>query len=140
MNIEVHDTFLYFYSMKLINSAPRYKAVGPYSQAVLVGDMLYCSGVIGIDRSGTLATGLEAQLREIFLNISDILSQEGLTLSDVVKTTNFLVDISDFAQFNVLYAAAFGDHRPVRSTVQVAGLPKGALLEVEVIACSHLAM
>ncbi|MEI6327516.1 MAG: Rid family detoxifying hydrolase [Candidatus Roizmanbacteria bacterium] len=120
--------------MKLINTAKRYKAIGPYSQAVKVGTLLYCSGVIGVDAHGVLADGLVKQTEEIFQNIADILAQENMTLKDVVKTTNFLADMSEFAQFNELYAQAFGDHRPARSTVQVARLPRDARVEIECIA------
>lgn len=121
--------------MKLINSAKRYKAIGPYSQAVRVDNTLYCSGVIGTNAEGTLVDGIENQMTEIMSNIKDILAQESLALKDVVKTTNFLADMNDFAKFNELYAKAFGDHRPARSTVQVARLPRDARVEIECIAC-----
>ena len=122
--------------MKLINSAKRYKAIGPYSQAVRVDNTLYCSGVIGTNAEGTLVDGIENQMTEIMSNIKDILAQESLALKDVVKTTNFLADMNDFAKFNELYAKAFGDHRPARSTVQVARLPRDARVEIECIACT----
>jgi len=122
--------------MKLINSAKRYKAIGPYSQAVRVDNTLYCSGVIGTNVEGTLVDGIENQMTEIMSNIKDILAQESLALKDVVKTTNFLADMNDFAKFNELYAKAFGDHRPARSTVQVARLPRDARVEIECIACT----
>ena len=120
--------------MRLINSAKRYKAIGPYSQAVVARHLMYCSGVIGVDAGGTLSSTFAGQVREIFLNLDEILAQEHLKRSDVVKTTCFLTRIEDFVEFNKLYTEAFGDHRPARSTVQVAGLPKGALVEIEVIA------
>lgn len=122
--------------MKLINTAKRYQAIGPYSQAVRVGNTLYCSGVIGTNAEGVLPDGLENQMSEIVSNIKDILAQEKLSLKDVVKTTNFLADMNDFAKFNELYAAEFGDHRPARSTVQVARLPRDARVEIECIACT----
>lgn len=121
--------------MKLINTAKRYKAIGPYSQAVRIGNTIYCSGVIGTNAEGVLVDGLENQMTEIVSNIKDILAQEKLTLNDVVKTTNFLADMNDFAKFNELYAKAFGDHRPARSTVQVARLPRDARVEIECFAC-----
>lgn len=122
--------------MKLINTAKRYKTIGPYSQAVKVGNLVYCSGVIGTNAEGVLVEGLENQMSEIVSNLKDILAQEKLTLKDVVKTTNFLADMNDFAKFNELYAQAFGDHRPARSTVQVARLPRDARVEIECIACT----
>ncbi len=120
--------------MKIINTAKRYKAIGPYSQAVRVGSTVYCSGVIGTNAEGVLVEGLENQMSEIVSNLKDILAQEKLTLKDVVKTTNFLADMNDFAKFNELYAQAFGDHRPARSTVQAARLPRDARVEIECIA------
>ncbi len=120
--------------MILINSAKRYKAIGPYSQAVVADGLLYCSGVIGVDAEGQLAEGLEAQMVEIIANMQDILAQKRLTFRDIIKTTNFLADMNDFKKFNDLYAAAFGDHRPARSTVQVARLPRDARIELECIA------
>lgn len=120
--------------MKLINSSPRYKAVGPYSQAVRVGDFLYCSGVIGVNAEGVLVETLEDQINEIFENLKSILEQEELQLHHVIKTMVFLADINDFAKFNELYAQAFGLHRPARSTVQAAALPKNAKIEIEMIA------
>jgi 2-iminobutanoate/2-iminopropanoate deaminase len=120
--------------MKLINTASRNKAVGPYSQAVLTNNLFYSSGVIGLDADGQLVDGLENQVQEIFVNITSVLSEEKLTLNNVIKTTVFLTNMDDYVTFNNAYARAFGDHRPARSTVQVAKLPKGALVEIEFIA------
>ncbi len=120
--------------MKQINSAKRYKAIGPYSQAIVSGNMLFTSGVIGVDGKGELAQTLEDQVNEVFQNIKSILSEENLTLANVVKTTCFLSDMNDFAVFNKLYEAEFGTNKPVRSTVQVARLPRDAKVEIEVIA------
>lgn len=120
--------------MQQLNTATRFKAIGPYSQAVRTGNLLFCSGVIGVNSQGSLAEGLEAQLHETFENIKAILAQEHLSIEHVVKTTCFLADMKDFVKFNERYAAVFGDHKPARSTVQVAKLPKDALVEIEVIA------
>lgn len=120
--------------MKLINSAPRYKAIGPYSQAVLCNNLFFSSGVIGVNTEGVLAEGLENQMMEIFENMKSVLSQEGLDFKHIIKTTVFLTNMDDYAEFNALYAQVFLQHRPARSTVQVAKLPKGAKAEIEFIA------
>lgn len=123
--------------MQLINNIPSVPtAVGPYSQAVESGDFLFCSGQIPIDpTTGKIeATDVEGQARQVLANITALLTSQNLTLSHVVKATVFLTDMADFPKVNPLYAAAFGDHKPARSTVQVAALPLGALIEIEVIA------
>jgi 2-iminobutanoate/2-iminopropanoate deaminase len=123
--------------MQLINNIPSVPAaVGPYSQAVESGDFLFCSGQIPIDpATGKIeATDVEGQTRQVLANITALLTSQNLTLSHVVKATVFLTDMADFPKVNPLYAAAFGDHKPARSTVQVAALPLGALIEIEVIA------
>lgn len=120
--------------MKLINSAPRYKAIGPYSQAVLAGGLLFSSGVIGVNAEGTLVEGLEAQLMEIFENMKAILAQANMEYKHIAKTTIFLANMDDYAELNALYAQVFSIHHPARSAVQVAKLPKGALVEIEFVA------
>ena len=123
--------------MQLINNIPSVPtAVGPYSQAVESGDFLFCSGQIPIDpATGKIeATDVEGQTRQVLANIAALLTSQNLTLGHVVKATVFLTDMADFPKVNPLYAAAFGDHKPARSTVQVAALPLGALIEIEVIA------
>ncbi len=122
--------------MKLINDTPHVPAaVGPYSQAVRAGGFLFCSGQIPIDpATGRIeATDVEGQTRQVFANIEALLKAQGRSLSDVVKATVFLQDMTDFPRVNPLYAEAFGGHKPARSTVQVAGLPLSALIEIEVI-------
>lgn len=116
-------------------------AVGPYAQAVRSGGLLFCSGQVGIDpRTGKLAGGdLESQAEQALKNMEEVLRAAGLGMKDVLKTTVFLVDMQEFAVVNALYAKAFGDHRPARSTVQVAGLPLGARIEIECIADAGLA-
>jgi 2-iminobutanoate/2-iminopropanoate deaminase len=111
-------------------------AIGPYSQAIKAGSLLYCSGQIPLDpATGSLVEGdIAAQTRRVFANIEAILSAAGTGLDRVVKTTVFLADMSDFAAMNEVYATYFGSPAPARSTVAAAGLPKGARIEIEVIA------
>ena len=119
--------------MKIIYTKSAPEPVGPYSQAILSGNTLYCSGQIGINPSTvSLEQGLEKQTIQVMQNISEVLKEAGFSFQDVVKTTCFLNDMSDFAQFNEIYAKYFISN-PARSCVQ-AKLPKGALVEVEVIA------
>lgn len=110
-------------------------AVGPYSQAVRSGDLLFCSGQIALDPASGNLTGndIKSQTEQVMKNISAVLAASGATFADVVKTTCFLADINDFAEFNVVYAQYFTG-KPARSCVAAAALPKGALVEVEVTA------
>ena len=111
-------------------SAP--PVAGPYSPAVRAGDWLVLAGQVGLDpATGKLADGVEAQARQVLANIAAVLGDCGATLPDVAKTLVFVTDLGDFATVNGVYAEAFGDHKPARSTVQVAGLPAGALVEIE---------
>jgi len=109
--------------------------VGPYSPTARVGDLLVCSGQIGIrtgpDGPELVPGGLEAQARQALANLEGLLEGEGLGWSHVFKTTVFLADIGDYAAFNAIYAHTLGDHRPARSVVSVSGLPLGALVEIE---------
>jgi len=105
---------------------------GPYSPAVRAGDWIVCAGQVGLDASGRIAEGVEAQARQVFANIRAVLGDCGASLNDVAKATVFVTDIGQFATVNTVYAEAFGDHRPARSTVQVAALPGGAEVEIEV--------
>jgi 2-iminobutanoate/2-iminopropanoate deaminase len=110
-------------------------AIGPYSQAIRSGDMLFCSGQLGLDpATGELADGIEAQAERALRNLRSVLDAAGLGFDDVVKTTIFLADINDFATVNAIYAKFMPDPPPARSTVQVAALPKAALVEIEAIA------
>ncbi|PAP75146.1 RidA family protein [Rubrivirga marina] len=111
-------------------------AVGPYSHAVRVGGLLFCSGQVALDpEAGTLVGDeVAAQTEQVFKNIRAVLAAAGADLRDVVKTTVFLDTMDDFQAMNGVYAEAFGDHRPARSTVAVDRLPVGALVEIEVIA------
>ncbi|MFY9821241.1 MAG: RidA family protein [Thermoanaerobaculia bacterium] len=112
------------------------QAIGPYSQSVEVDGWLYTSGQVGLDpATGELAPGgFEAQARQMLKNLEAVLASAGCTFANVVKTSVFLTDLKDFQALNKLYAEAMGDHRPARSTVQVAGLPKGALVEMDLVA------
>ena len=123
-------------TMKYLATEGAPKAIGPYSQAVIEGGFLYASGQIPLDpESGELVTGgIEKSAERIFDNLEAVLREGGLTFSDVVKATVYLTRTEDFPAMNAVYARRFGEHRPARSTVTVAGLPKGAPLEIDVIA------
>ncbi|WP_297964435.1 RidA family protein [uncultured Campylobacter sp.] len=121
--------------MQIISTPDAAQAIGPYSQAIKAGGFIFTSGQIALKPDGEfVAGGVEAQARQVLQNLAAILKEAGATLQDAVKTTIFLADMGDFAAVNEIYAAAFGEHKPARSTVQVAKLPKGALVEIEVIA------
>jgi|SRR5690606_24217925 len=110
-------------------------AIGPYSQAVRFGDLLFLSGQIPLTPEGEIVSGgIEEQTRQVLRNIEAVLAAAGATPRDVLKTTVFLKDLKDFAAFNEVYASFFGDHRPARSTVQAAALPRDVLVEIELIA------
>lgn len=113
-------------------------ALGPYSQAIKTtqpGGFIFASGQLGLDpATGKLRDGLEAQTQQILANLTAVLEASGASLADVVKTTIFLTDMAQFATVNSIYATAFAGPPPARSTVQVAALPLGGLVEIEVIA------
>ncbi|MFQ5885824.1 MAG: RidA family protein [Anaerolineae bacterium] len=109
--------------------------VGPYSQAVIAGDLIFTAGQLGIDpQSGELAQGIEAQTRQVLTNLSAVLEAAGSSLDRVVKATIFLAHMEDFAAMNTVYGEYFPLQPPARSTVVVGQFPRGALVEVEVIA------
>jgi len=112
------------------------QAIGPYSQAIKVGGFLFTSGQIAIDpaTSQVIEGDIAAQTERVMKNLAAILKAGGLSLQRVVKTTVFLKSMGDFATMNEIYGKHFGDHRPARSTVEVARLPKDVLVEIEVIA------
>ena len=121
--------------MKTVSTNKAPAAIGPYSQAQIVGDLVFCSGQIPvIPETGALAQGLEAQANQVFKNISALLSAAGSDISKVVKTTVFIKNMDDFAAINAIYAQYFTEPYPARSCVEVARLPKDVLLECEVIA------
>ncbi len=110
-------------------------AIGPYSQAVLVDGFLFCSGSLGMDpATGELAEGVEAQAERSMLNIEAVLAAAGMTTADIVKTTIFLADLTNFATVNAVYARHIAEPPPARSTIQVAALPRAAEVEIEVTA------
>lgn len=115
------------------DDAPR--AIGPYSQAVEVDGWLYTSGQIALDpATGEMVEGgFEAQARQVLANLRAVLASAGCTFQNVVKATVYVVDLADFPKLNTLYGEVMGDHRPARSTVQVAALPKGALVEIDLV-------
>lgn len=122
--------------MKFHHTQKAPAAIGPYSQAVSVDDWLFTSGQIGLDpESGELVPGgFEPQARRVFENLTQVLAAAGCDWSDVVKVTVFVTDLADFPKLNELYAKVMGDHRPARSTVQVAALPKRARVEIDLVA------
>jgi 2-iminobutanoate/2-iminopropanoate deaminase len=110
-------------------------AIGPYSQAIAAGGLLFCSGQLGLDpATGELADGVEAQAERSLRNLMAVLDAAGLGPADVAKTTVFLADMADFATVNAVYARFFPDPPPARSTVQVAALPKAGRVEIEAVA------
>lgn len=122
--------------MNVISTSKAPAAIGPYSQAIEVAGLVYTSGQIPIDpATGKFAVGgIREQTRQSLLNVKAILEEAGLTLSDVVKTTVFMADMSDFADMNAIYSEFFSEPYPARSAVAVKSLPKGALVEIEVVA------
>ncbi|MBR4483218.1 MAG: RidA family protein [Paludibacteraceae bacterium] len=122
--------------METISTKNAPAAIGPYSQAIKVGNLIYTSGQIPIDpATGTLvAGGIKEQTRQSLLNVQAILKEAGISMSSVVKTTVFMADMNDFADMNAVYAEFFTEPYPARSAVAVKALPKGALVEIEVVA------
>jgi len=112
------------------------QAIGPYSQAIRSGDLLFLSGQIPLDpATGELVRGgIEPEVARVLDNIAAVLEASGAGFGDVVRTTVYLVDLADFQAMNAVYASAFGEARPARSTVQVSALPRGARVEIDVIA------
>ena len=123
-------------SNQVISTSSAPAALGPYSQAIKVGNMVYCSGQIPINPASGLveAVTVEDQTRQAITNLKNVLEAAGGGLHSVVKTTVFISDMNDFAAVNGVYAELFGDTKPARSCVQVARLPKDAKIEIEAIA------
>lgn len=120
---------------KVIRTDRAPAAVGPYVQAIEKGNMLYLSGQLGlIPETGDLPSGVGEQARQSLKNIQAILEAAGYGKEDIVKTTVYLTDMGDFGAVNEIYAAFFGEERPARSCVEVSALPKGGLVEIEVVA------
>jgi len=123
--------------IRKLSSSAAPATIGPYSQAIAAGGLVFCSGQLGLDpATGSLAAGVRAQAEQSIRNIAAILASEKLGLERVVKATVFLADMSDFAAVNEVYASFFKESLPARSAVEVAALPKGGLVEIEVIAAS----
>jgi 2-iminobutanoate/2-iminopropanoate deaminase len=122
--------------LDLVSTTGAPKAIGPYSQAVTSAGLVFTAGQVALDPStGELVGGgIAEQTARVLQNLRAVLSAAGTDFSQVVKTTVFLVDMADFTAMNEVYAREFGSHRPARSTVAVAGLPRGARVEIEVIA------
>jgi 2-iminobutanoate/2-iminopropanoate deaminase len=125
-------------SVEAIRSEKAPAPIGPYSQAIRANGFVYVSGMIALDpKTGELAgSDAAAQAKGALKNLGAVLEAAGLTFSDVVKTTVFLIDMNDFTAVNAVYAEHFGESKPARSTIAVAGLPKGARVEIDAIAAS----
>jgi len=121
--------------MKVISTKKAPAAIGPYSQAIQVGNLVYTSGQIPIDPStgAFVEGGIKEQTRQSLTNVKAILEEVGLSMNNVVKTTVFMADMNDFAEMNSIYAEFFSEPYPARSAIAVKTLPKGALVEIEVI-------
>ncbi|MEI9893547.1 MAG: RidA family protein [Chthoniobacter sp.] len=121
---------------KVIATTEAPAAVGPYSQAIALGDLLFAAGQIPLDPSTgeIVGTDVTAQTERVCQNIAAVLKANGMTFSNVVKTTVFLVDLANFAAMNAVYSKYFSEPYPARSTIQVAGLPRGSQVEIEIIA------
>lgn len=122
--------------MKFHHTDDAPKAIGPYSQSVSIDGWLYTSGQVALDPATAelVPGGFEPQAHRVFANLRQVLASAGCTFRDVVKATVYVADLADFPKLNAIYAENMGDHRPARSTVQVAGLPKGALVEIDLVA------
>lgn len=122
--------------MKIISTKSAPAAIGPYSQAIKAGNMLFCSGQVPLDpQTMKLVEGdITVQTQQVFTNMTAVLAAAGLTVRNVVKTTVFLQDMSDFPAMNEVYEAGFEGHKPARSTVEVSKLPLGARVEIECMA------
>jgi 2-iminobutanoate/2-iminopropanoate deaminase len=120
----------------IIEPANSPKPVGPYSHAVRVGDLLFCSGQIPLTKEGKLVEGgISEQTRQVLENVKAILQDQSLAFDNVIKATVFMTDLGEFAEMNKIYGEYFESNFPARSTVQVAALPRGARVEIEIIAC-----
>ncbi|RNB85743.1 RidA family protein [Brevibacillus nitrificans] len=122
-------------AMSFVSTDKAPAAIGPYSQATKVGPLLFASGQIPLRPDGTLVEGdIVEQAHQVFANINAVLAEAGGSLSNVVKATVFIKDMNDFGQLNEVYGQYFGDHKPARSTVEVARLPRDVKVEIEIIA------
>lgn len=122
--------------MRTIHTPSAPQAIGPYSQAIVTGDLVFTSGQVALDpATGQLVEGdVQAQTRQVFRNLEAVLQAAGSSLQNVVKAQVFLRSMDDFAAMNEVYAQAFGEHRPARTTVEVSRLPRDARVEIDVVA------
>ena len=121
--------------MKTVSTTNAPAAIGPYAQGIIVNNMFYSSGQIPLTASGDLVNGdITVQTTQVFENLKAVLAAAGTSLNHVVKTTVFMKDMNDFVEMNEVYASHFGEHKPARSAVEVARLPKDVKVEIEVIA------
>jgi len=121
--------------MKTVSTTNAPAAIGPYAQGIIVNGMFYSSGQIPLNAEGNLVEGdIQVQTNQVFANLKAVLEAAGSSLDQVVKTTVFMKDMNDFVAMNEVYANHFGDHKPARSAVEVARLPKDVKVEIEVIA------
>jgi 2-iminobutanoate/2-iminopropanoate deaminase len=121
--------------MNIVQTDNAPKAIGPYSQAMMVDGWIYTSGQLPMTAASEMVEGdIEAQAEQVFRNLQAVLAAAGASLAQVVKATVFVKDLNDFARLNAVYDRAFGGHKPARSTVEVARLPRDALVEIEVVA------
>lgn len=121
-------------TLTAINAAGAPAAIGPYVHAIRLGDLLFTSGQIPLALDGAMPEGIEAQTEQVFDNLAAVLAEAGAGFADVAKATVFVTDLGDFARLNAVYETRFGGHKPARSTVQVAALPRGASVEIELVA------
>ncbi|MBQ0138408.1 MAG: RidA family protein [Kurthia sp.] len=121
--------------MKVVATSKAPSAIGPYVQGMIVNNMFYSSGQIPLTAEGVMVDGdITAQTNQVFENLKAVLAEAGSSLEQVVKTTVFMADMNDFVEMNEAYAQHFGNHKPARSAVEVARLPKDSKVEIEVIA------
>ena len=121
--------------MKVLSTEKAPAAIGPYSQGLVNGDIVFVSGQIPVDpQTGKIAETIEEQTAQSLSNIANILAENGMTMGNVIKTSVFLADLADFAKMNEVYASRFQEPFPARSCVQVAAIPKGCKVEIECIA------
>lgn len=121
---------------RVIHTEKAPKAIGPYSQAIHIGNLIYTAGQVALDPTTMelVPGGVEEQTRQVLANLTNVLEAAGSSVSQVVKTTVFLKDMGDFAKMNAIYSEVFNENPPARTTVAVAGLPKNALVEIECVA------
>jgi 2-iminobutanoate/2-iminopropanoate deaminase len=125
--------------MEIISTKNAPKSIGPFSQAIVSGDHIYCSGQIALNPETMEMTGKDVaeQTQQIFTNIQAVLNSSGLELTNIIKTTVFLKDMADFKEMNSVYEKMFGNHKPARTTIEVSQLPLNALIEIECIASTN---